>query len=137
MYNNSEIAQKIKDITKKKGIPLKRLLDDCNLNINYISEFSKGKDITGNNLFIIAEYLDVSIDYLLGRTDQPNGFINNENGFKSINVNGSVGNNSINNNYAELDKHDRELLEEYNKLSLKNKAKVIRYMTELEDTAEE
>lgn len=106
---------------------------ELNLSNATATHWKNGTMPKGDVLSNIADYFNVSTDYLLGRTDQPNGFINNENGFKSINVNGSVGNNSINNNYAELDKHDRELLEEYNKLSLKNKAKVINLITELEE----
>ena len=134
MYDTVKIAQTIKETAKSKNIVLKNMLEECGMNKNAISTMiSRGSVPQADNLAKIADYLEVSVDYLLGRTDQPNGFINNENGFKSINVNGSVGNNSINNNYAELDKHDRELLEEYNKLSLKNKAKVINLIAELEE----
>jgi len=87
----------------------------------------------GDALILISDYFHVSVDYLLGRTDSPSNNINNKNGIKSINVNGSVGDNSINNNYSELEKHDRELLEEYNKLSFKDKIKVMNLIAELEE----
>ena len=137
MYNNSEIAQKIKDITKKKGISLKHLLDDCNLNINYISEFSKGKDITGNNLFIIAEYLDVSIDYLLGRTDQPNGYYNkqvnsnNSNSYIIGDNNNNTGNEVNNNSLNGLDKNMQEIVDSMKDFSILEQAEIITKINEI------
>nr|WP_295764133.1 hypothetical protein [uncultured Oscillibacter sp.] len=41
------------------------------MNINAISEFSKGKQLSCISLAKIADYLDCSVDYLLGRTDVP------------------------------------------------------------------
>ena len=43
------------------------MLSDLGLGINYISEFSKGQTISCINLARIADYLDCSIDYLMGR----------------------------------------------------------------------
>ena len=71
MYNSQEIANKIKMTAKSKGIALKNLLSDCNLGINLISHLAKGQAITYINLARIADYLDCSVDYLLGRTDNP------------------------------------------------------------------
>ena len=41
------------------------------MNINAISEFGKGKQLSCISLARIADYLDCSVDYLLGRTDKP------------------------------------------------------------------
>ncbi|MDE5834605.1 MAG: helix-turn-helix transcriptional regulator [Ruminococcus sp.] len=73
MYNHQEIAFKIKQSAKDKKITIKQLLDICGLNVNYISQFANGKDMTGMNLYKIADYLGVSVDYLLGRTNTPFG----------------------------------------------------------------
>ena len=50
---------------------LKQMLSDCKLGINTISQMSKGNDMLSKNLAKIADYLDCSVDYLLGRTDNP------------------------------------------------------------------
>ena len=71
MQELQEMALRIKLTTKRKGITLKKMLEACNLNINYISELSKGKKATILNIYKIADYLDCSVDYLLGRTDNP------------------------------------------------------------------
>ena len=72
MYITQEIANKIKLQTKSKKIAMKDLLANCELNINAVSEFSKGKQLSCISLAKIADYLDCSVDYLLGRTDNPN-----------------------------------------------------------------
>mgnify|MGYP003571248543 FL=1 len=47
------------------------MLSDCKLGINTISKMSSGTDILTQNFAKIADYLDCSVDYLLGRTDNP------------------------------------------------------------------
>lgn len=71
MYNSQKIAQRIKSTAKSKDINLKTMLSDCELGINAISQMAKGNDMLSKNLAKIADYLDCSIDYLLGRTDNP------------------------------------------------------------------
>lgn len=71
MYNSQEIAKRIKLMAKSKKISLKNMLSDCELGINSISQMSKGNDMLSKNLAKIADYLDCSVDYLLGRTDNP------------------------------------------------------------------
>lgn len=69
MYDTQNIAFVIKKTAKEKDISIKQLLDDCQLNINTISELSKGKQISYLSFAKIADYLDVSVDYLLGREE--------------------------------------------------------------------
>ena len=71
MVISSKIAERIKVLTLKKNISLKAMLSDCELGINTISKISNGKDIMSKNLVKIADYFDVSVDYLLCRTDNP------------------------------------------------------------------
>lgn len=71
MYDSQEIANRIKSTAKSKKISLKILLSECELGINTISQMSKGNDMLSKNLAKIADYLDCSVDYLLGRTDDP------------------------------------------------------------------
>lgn len=71
MYNNQEMADRIKSRVKDQKIPLKNMLSDLELGINLISHLAKGQNITAINLARIADYLDCSVDYLLGRTDRP------------------------------------------------------------------
>lgn len=70
MYNSQEIAQRIKLHAKNKGISVNQLLLSCGLGKNTVSKMSNGTDILSLNLAKIADYLDCSVDYLLGRTEQ-------------------------------------------------------------------
>lgn len=71
MYNEQETAFIIKQTAKTKNITIKQLLENCNLSINTVSELSKGKRMSYISFAKIAEALDCSMDYLMGRTDSP------------------------------------------------------------------
>lgn len=67
LYNSPNVANKIKECAKSKGIPLKSLLNNCNLGSNTFSHMLHGKSIAFDSLARIADQLDCSVDYLLGR----------------------------------------------------------------------
>ena len=71
MYVNQEMANRIKSRAKIQKIAMKTMLSDLELGLNLISHLAKGQNITAINLARIADYLDCSVDYLLGRTDNP------------------------------------------------------------------
>ena len=71
MYVNQEMANRIKSRAKIQKIAMKTMLSDLELGINLISHLAKGQNITAINLARIADYLDCSVDYLLGRMDNP------------------------------------------------------------------
>lgn len=78
LMSSQEVAERIKQTAKEYSIYLKRMLSDCGLGINLISHLAKGQAITYLNLAKIADYLDVSVDYLLGRTDDPLGGVSGD-----------------------------------------------------------
>lgn len=71
LYNSSDIANRIKLQAKINNIKIKDLLTTCELGINTVSKMSNGTDIYSKNLAKIADSLECSVDYLLGRTDNP------------------------------------------------------------------
>lgn len=71
MYNNQLSANRIKSQAKAKKIALKNMLSDLDMGVNLISHLANGQNITAENIARIADYLDCSVDYLLGRTDKP------------------------------------------------------------------
>ena len=71
MYNSTDVADRIKKRAKEQGKTIGQMLSDCNLGINTVSKMAKGTDILTQNFARIADYLDCSVDYLLGRTDNP------------------------------------------------------------------
>lgn len=71
LYNPPDVVQRIKQLAKANKIQLKEMLGDLNLGINTLSHMNHGKAIAFDSLARIADYLDCSVDYLLGRTDKP------------------------------------------------------------------
>lgn len=71
MYNSQELAQRIKDAAKQKNILVRDMLNTCELSINTLNQMSDAKGISSFSLAKIADYLECSVDYLLGRTDTP------------------------------------------------------------------
>lgn len=69
MYITQDIANRIKSRLKSQRISTKEMLSDLDMGINAISEFAKGKQMSCITLARIADYLNCSVDYLLGRTD--------------------------------------------------------------------
>ena len=71
MYISQNTAERIKLIAKSKSIVIKDMLSACGLSKNAISTMlSRGSWLQANNLAKIADYLECSVDYLLGRTDE-------------------------------------------------------------------
>lgn len=70
MYQSADVAEKIKLTAKEKGITVKQLLSDAGLGFNTMSNM-KGSMPKADNLAKIADILGCSVDYLLGRTDNP------------------------------------------------------------------
>lgn len=70
LYYAVEIAQRIKGLAKEKEITIKDMLIEIKLNKNSINTLSNGSMIQCDSLAKIADYLDCSVDYLLGRTPQ-------------------------------------------------------------------
>ena len=71
MYSTQDIANRIKNQLKIQKKSTKEMLDTLDMGINAISEFAKGKQMSCISLARIADYLNCSTDYLLGRTDKP------------------------------------------------------------------
>ena len=63
---------RLKQIRKAKGISQLKLAMDLNTNQNTISRYETGEREPGfRELISLADYFNVSVDYLLERTDNP------------------------------------------------------------------
>ena len=63
---------RLKALREKRGISQLKLAIDLNTNQNTISRYETGEREPGIvELIRIADYFDVSVDYLLERTDNP------------------------------------------------------------------
>lgn len=70
MYNSANVAERIRSMAKKRGLTVKKLLEDVGLGFNTMSNMKTSMP-KADNLAKIADYLDCSVDYLLGRTENP------------------------------------------------------------------
>ena len=71
MYLAQTLVSNIKKQAKVKNVLIRDMLTNCGLSINAISQISDKKGLSSFSLALIADYLDCSVDYLLGRTDNP------------------------------------------------------------------
>ena len=66
------IFLRLKELRKKKGISQLRLATDLSTTQNTISRYETGDREPGiDELIKIADYFNVSVDYLIGRTENP------------------------------------------------------------------
>ena len=68
MYNSTKLVKRIIKKCEKRGITQKELLERCSLNKNALNTITDTRGISCFSLCKIAEELDCSVDYLLGRT---------------------------------------------------------------------
>ena len=126
MYNSSETSTRIKKLAQEKGIQMIELQKKCGLSKNTIMQSGKSQEgMKAKNLYSIAELLNCSVDYLLGRTDTPNGTytINNQNttvsGTQANVINGNI------NSSEQSDCIEKEFIEIFKKLTLVDKVSVM------------
>jgi transcriptional regulator with XRE-family HTH domain len=63
---------RLKELRNKKKISQIKLSIDLNINQNTISRYENGvREADYKTLIMFADYFDVSLDYLLGRTENP------------------------------------------------------------------
>lgn len=60
----------IKQLCKKKKIPVSKMLKDLEVSPSVINSWDKGKEPRLNTIIKIADYLETSIDYIVGRTNE-------------------------------------------------------------------
>lgn len=64
---------RLKELRKKRHISQVKLAIDLNMSQNTISRYETGvREADYKTLIAFADYFNVSIDYLLERTDNPN-----------------------------------------------------------------
>lgn len=139
MYITQEIAKRIRNTAKSQNVKTGAMLSECGLGINALSEFDKGKHISSISLATLADYLNCSVDYLLGRSDNPQshkcpialGDISNNNG-----VIGGIANSApvtINNGEIQLSQNAAAMLEIFNTLDTVNQAELLVHANKLKN----
>ncbi len=71
MYDTQDVASRIKQRARELKVQIRTLMAECGLGVNTVSQLANGRAISYISLALIADQLDCSVDYLLGRTDKP------------------------------------------------------------------
>lgn len=79
MNSPQEISSIIKKIVSEKPFTMSKMLSDIGLGRNTISHMDNGSMLKSDSLAKIADYLNVSTDYLLGTTPTVQAFDENDN----------------------------------------------------------
>lgn len=136
MYNSTTVAENIKKAAKDKNILLQDLFTNCGLGKNTIANLKNGSMPKADNLAKIADYLDCSVDYLLGREHS-----------NSININEARGNVGVvgqanapvtihNGTEQQLSAQAQDLLQIYNNANGKTQHKIMDFVYGLEESNE-
>ena len=115
---------RITKMCSERGISTNQFGVQSGAGKDIVANMKKGSLPTSDKLVKSADYLECSVDYLLGRTDEPNisgNYINGDNSVQAI-QNSSV---TINQVQKETDQENQELLNLIQSLPLKKRAKII------------
>lgn len=129
---------------KELKISVKKISDDTGISTGNISDWKNGRSLpSSSKLYILADYLDCSTDYLLGRVNTQKNISGGNKNNSSVTVqtvqdnHGVIGHtnmpvNFINSTTKELSKQEIELLNIFNKLDIVKQAKLLVYASNLE-----
>lgn len=129
-YNPITVALRIKSVLKTKKMTQKELFTALGMAINTLDNYKKSMP-KSDNLAWIADYLDCSVDYLLGRTDNPN--INGNSVIQSSNiVNGNNGDHSplTVTETEQQDEMTKELVKAFQSMSFTDKMEIMNAVLE-------
>lgn len=135
MFEPYEIAERIKLYAREKNMTVKSLLKDAGVGEKMVSNMSgkNGSYPQSDKIAQIAKILDCSVDYLLGRTNEPNGVYQNSNSGNI--VNGNNGDNSpltVNGKAAapseKKDTLTEQFMQKFEQLDFDDKVDVMQYV---------
>lgn len=106
-YESKDIAIRIKELLKLRNKKQKEMYISLGISDRTLDNY-KNSMPKADNLALIADYLNCSVDYLLGRTDNPSISGNNINNVDTT-INGTQAN-IIQNNNTDLDEIKTVLL---------------------------
>ena len=110
------------------------LLSELGISKNSWQNWRDGSAVKSDTLELLANHFNVSVDYLLGRTTEPaQQIMNNREVGKAVQAHTY----NAGAEETKLDETSAELLEQFKKLSLKNKGEAIRVICEMAEAEKE
>ncbi len=145
MYNVQIIEERIMSIADKMGLSKNKLLINAHLGKSFFDNMKKGQVPSVEKLHTMADYLDVSIDYLVGRTNEQNNTCINDssviqgNGSVAVtgssSISGSISTSVSANESKQLSKEETEILNIYRSLEARDRTKFMNFVFEMQDDA--
>lgn len=119
----------LQDLCKERGTNITKLCESVTGSSGNLSTWKKGY-MRSDYLSKVADYLDCSVDYLLGRVDTPNGTYSIK-GDNNVQINGNSGNHStftINNSeQPNRDKLKEDFMKVFDTLDFNDKIEVMQF----------
>ena len=133
--------ERLKLLCEEKGIKLTNLIQELGMSSGNMNKWKNGVVPKGNTLSKLADYFNVSVDYLIGKTDeQTNTYHTNNINSNFVQKNGSITFGSVsvgsssdkNSNNISLSNEEIEILDIYRSLNIREKAKFLNMALEIE-----
>lgn len=129
-FDSNKLIDTISFMCSKKNISANKMLLECNLNKSVLDNLKKGSIPSVDKVMKIADYFKISVDYLLGRTNEPN--ITYKNIHSSNIVNGNNGDNSplTVTETEQQDEMTQELVKAFHSMSFTDKMEIMNAVLE-------
>ena len=134
--------ERLKLLCEEKGIKLTNLIQELGMSSGNMNKWKNGVIPKGNTLSKLADYFNVSVDYLIGKTDeQMNTHHSNNINSSFVQSNSSVTLGSVsvgstfnsNSNDISLSKEEIGILDVYRSLDIRDRAKFMNFVFDMED----
>lgn len=124
----------LSELCKINGITVSGLLAELKMSASNKQKWQNGATVNSSVLMKIADHFNVSVDYLLGRTDNPNisgNYINGDNSVQAIRTgNGNMTINTGNKSEKEIDATTEEFIKIFCDLDFDDKFEVMQLLME-------
>lgn len=127
-FDNSILISRIASMCDVRGTSVNKMLIESKAGASTVDNLKKGSAPTVYKLVKIADYLEISTDYLLGRTDKPDMTINVNQTGRTI-VSSPI--NAVNNAEKPSNEMTAELVKIFEAMSFSDKIKIMNFVLEL------
>lgn len=130
-YTADMALSRIEDLRVKKRVSISQMLKDSNLSKSVMDNLKKGSMFSADKAAMLADYLECSVDYLLGRTDEPK--ICTSNSVKTGDINGNNSGNFTFGTFAQEKQKDsikQEFLIAFDNLDFVDKMEIMNAVLE-------
>lgn len=130
------LKSNVEELVNQRGESKTKVFINSGVGKDFFSNLNKGQIPSVEKIMSLADYLEVSTDYLLGRTEDRNGYSNKivNNGKTTVKDNG-IQANVVNNQMqqAQFDSTTLQVAEIFQNLDVFGKAQVLALMVELSE----